>query len=61
MQLQNLPSIDEQYRDDNGNLFVVIGRGTRGIVVEYFDGKVELISLQDWQNMGNTAQLQIAH
>ncbi len=44
-----LPSIDTAYTNPEGESFVVIGRGTRGIVVEYRDGRVELIPFHDWR------------
>ncbi len=44
-----LPSVDTTYTNPEGERFIVIGRGTRGVVVEYRDGRVELIPLQQWR------------
>lgn len=44
--------IDRQYSDTNGAEFCVISKGTGGVVVEYHDGKVELISPDQWEQIG---------
>ena len=61
MYLQNLPSVDAQFINHQGDKFVVIGRGTGGIVIEYGDGRVELISPQRWQAMNQWPQLKAIH
>jgi len=48
MSLQSLPMVDSEYRDPLGDTCVVIGLGTQGIVVEYTDGRVELIAKDQW-------------
>jgi len=50
MHIQSLPNVDSQFKNESGDVFVVIGRGTRGIVIEYVDGRVELISANKWSN-----------
>lgn len=42
-----MPSIDNNYTV-KGECLTVIGSGTNGIVVEYNDGRVELISKESW-------------
>ncbi|MDH3327273.1 MAG: hypothetical protein OEM38_11215 [Gammaproteobacteria bacterium] len=51
MHIQSLPAVDSQFKNKSGDVFVVIGRGTRGIVIEYIDGRVELVSASKWGNM----------
>jgi len=47
MQTLAKPSIDNNYTV-KGECLTVIGSGTNGIVVEYTDGRVELISKESW-------------
>jgi len=61
MTMQNLPSVNSQYRNQFGDTFVVIGRGTRGIIVEYHGGRVELISPKKWQTMNRSVESQQKH
>ncbi len=42
-----MPSIDNNYTV-KGECLTVIGSGTNGIIVEYNDGRVELISKESW-------------
>ncbi len=49
MSKEPLPQVDCDYCSDEGDSFTVIGRGTGGIVVEYRDGRVELIPVDTWQ------------
>ena len=44
-----IPAVNSQFSTSNGELFTVIGTGTQGVVVEYSDGRVELISAENWQ------------
>jgi len=50
MQTSAMPSIDNNYTV-KGEHLTVIGRGTNGIIVEYHDGRVELISKESWRIM----------
>lgn len=43
-----MPSIDSRFSNTNGEHFTVIGTGTKGIVIEYQDGRVELVSRPQW-------------
>lgn len=54
MQLQSLPLIDTEFKNKQGDVFTVIGRGTRGIIIEFSDGRVELVSPEEWHNMGQS-------
>lgn len=49
MAAHQLPTIGERYIDSSGESFEVIGLGTGGIVIEYFDGRAKLIDLQSWK------------
>ncbi|HFE38052.1 MAG TPA: hypothetical protein ENK06_06480 [Gammaproteobacteria bacterium] len=60
MQLQTLPSINTEFKNKQGDVFMVIGRGTQGIVIEYNNGRVELIPTIKWNNMGQSL-LQVSH
>lgn len=55
MATQHLPAIGDRYVDSTGESFEVIGLGTGGVVVEYFDGRAELIDLQRWQTFADGA------
>jgi len=55
MQIQSLPSINAEFKNKQGNIFIVIGRGTRGIIIEYASGRVELLSPTQWYEMGHSA------
>jgi len=46
-----LPGIDSQFSNTNGEHFTVISTGTKGIVIEYQDGRVELVTKPDWQKI----------
>jgi hypothetical protein len=46
-----LPTVGSRYSDISGESFEVIGLGTRGIAVQYLDGRVELIDVQSWQEL----------
>ena len=45
------PSIGSCFISDQGETFEVIGRGTRGVVVQYADGRAELIDMQTWETL----------
>jgi len=60
MQIQSLPNVDTQFKNRSGDMFVVIGRGTKGIIIEFIDGRVELISASKWGRM-NSELLVTAH
>jgi len=53
------PVIGTHYDTGSGSSAEVIAVGTRGIVVEYNDGRVELIDNDNWQvlQQGNTNQV----
>jgi len=51
MQFHDLPIVDSCFTTSQGETFVVIGRGTQGVIVEYIDGRVELLSLSQWANI----------
>ena len=53
------PVIGTHYNTGSGGSAEVIAVGTRGIVVEYKDGRVELIDNENWQvlQQGNSAQV----
>lgn len=61
MVIQSLPAVDGRYTTSQGDTFVVIGMGTKGIVVEYRDGRVELISRDRWDNLGAVYEEQTRH
>jgi len=44
------PIVGTHYDTQPGETIEVIAVGTRGIVVEYIDGRVELLDLACWQN-----------
>lgn len=54
MHLHSLPSINAEFRNKHGDVFTVIGRGTQGIIIEYSDGRVELVSSEKWHDMGQS-------
>jgi hypothetical protein len=43
------PAIGSCFTSDQGETFEVIGRGTGGVVVEYADGRAELIDMRSWE------------
>ena len=45
------PIVGTHYDTQPGETIEVIAVGTRGIVVEYIDGRVELLDLDCWQNL----------
>lgn len=60
--MQNLsPAVDGRYTTSQGESFVVIGLGTKGIVVEYHDGRVELIPRDRWGHLGAVHAEQTRH
>lgn len=52
MAIQSLPAVNGLYKTSQGESFVVIGMGTKGIIVEYRDGRVELIAHERWDDLG---------
>jgi hypothetical protein len=52
------PVIGSCFTSDQGESFEVIGRGTGGVVVEYADGRAELIDLQTWQTLDINPELE---
>ena len=54
MHVQSLPSINTEFKNKQGDVFTVIGRGTRGIIIEYSNGRVELVSPDRWHDMGES-------
>lgn len=55
MTASRLPAIDSRYTTSMGESFVVIGLGTHGIVIEYRDGRVELVSRDAWRRLDASA------
>ncbi|MGD8999533.1 MAG: hypothetical protein PVF75_03890 [Granulosicoccaceae bacterium] len=49
------PSIGGLYSTRSGEEVEVIGLGTGGIVVEYADGRVELLDAMAWQQLNPRA------
>lgn len=45
-----LPAVDSKFSTSSGEYFTVIGTGTQGVIVEYIDGRVAVISSQEWQS-----------
>jgi len=45
------PVVGTHYDTKPGESIEVIAVGTRGIVVEYIDGRVELLDLDCWQSL----------
>ena len=45
------PVVGTHYDTQQGETIEVIAVGTRGIVVEYIDGRVELLDLDFWQTL----------
>lgn len=45
------PSVGDYFSLANGEHFEVIGCGTRGIIIEYNDGRAELLDQPAWQRM----------
>jgi len=51
MNNHNAPAIDSRYVTLQGVPFLVIGRGTGGVIVQYEDGRVELLSKDRWNTL----------
>lgn len=45
------PAIDSHYKNTQGEQFFVIGSGTGGIIVQYYDGRVEMINRDTWTQL----------
>ncbi len=56
-----LPTVNTEYETPQGETFTVIGRGTQGIIIEYCDGRVELVSHTQWANMRQLNLPKILH
>ena len=56
------PTVGTHYDTQPGETIEVIAVGTRGIVVEYIDGRVELLDLDCWKTLrlGNNDSLEIS-
>ncbi len=50
-----LPAVGERFVNDQGETFVVIGQGTRGIVI---DGQTKLIDQGTWASMDMSQEKQ---
>ncbi len=50
------PTVGTHYDTKPGESIEVIAVGTRGIVVEYVDGRVELLDLDCWQSLQQNAR-----
>ena len=46
-----LPAVGDRFVNENGETFVVIGLGTRGIVIEYPNGQTELVDQHTWAKL----------
>ncbi|MDH5544051.1 MAG: hypothetical protein OEZ43_00570 [Gammaproteobacteria bacterium] len=46
------PDINSQYTSPEGEQVTVIGTGTNGIVVEFQDGRVQLLATPEWESLG---------
>ena len=44
----HIPVVGSRYTNTHGESLEIIGRGTGGLVVEYIDGRVELVDLETW-------------
>lgn len=53
-----LPAVGERFVNDQGETFVVIGQGTRGIVIEYPNGQTKLIDQGTWASMDMSQEKQ---
>lgn len=49
MSVTLMPTIGCKYKDVHGNIFEVIGMGTKGIVIEFIDGQSRLVDLATFQ------------
>lgn len=61
MHVNILPVVNSEYETTQGDTFVVIGRGTQGIIIEYSDGRVELITPSEWSNMNQSTLTAVLH
>lgn len=61
MHVHSLPVVDSKFITAKGETFVVIGRGTQGVIIEYVDGRVELLSLSQWANMTQKPLTKLLH
>jgi len=48
---EKIPLIGSRYTTELGDAFEIIGLGTQGIIVEYIDGRAELIDHQTWERL----------
>ena len=46
------PDINGQYTNPEGEQFTVIGTGTNGIIIEFQDGRVQLLAAPEWESLG---------
>jgi hypothetical protein len=51
------PSVGSRFVDAGGQSFEVIGTGTGGIVIEYSDGRAELIDQHSWESLQANPEL----
>ncbi len=61
MQVYNLPMVNAEFKTPRGDTFTVIGRGTQGIIIEYEDGRVELLSPLEWATMNQPPLAAVLH
>ena len=55
--LSTQPSVGDRFNLANGESIEVIGFGTNGIIVEYHDGRAELIEKPDWPHLLQRTEL----
>lgn len=56
METLSPPAFDLAYQTFDGQHFFVIGVGTQGIIIEYHDGRVELVPQVHWQNLATLSR-----
>lgn len=49
--LSTQPSVGDCFSLSSGERIEVIGFGTKGIIIEYLDGRAELLDGPDWQRL----------
>ena len=61
MSILCMPLVNTRFKNQYGDLFTVIGKGTKGIIIEYISGKVELVSPKNWESMSNSVTPDVQH
>ena len=55
MEAPGQPVFNLAYNNPHGEKFFVIGIGTQGIVIEYHDGRVEIVPQHTWHSLVQTS------